>query len=1473
MVALLAVAVAVGVGALARSGGSDVAYAVDETTDAGGSSAEESSSSVVTHEVAGEWSDLGDAVTITYDGEAAGGAVAGSYTISQDAVAAYVESQGLITEGSDGYVAGELLAACLSEGDILSLEGSDELARSVEASLAELEDVIDGLATSGTGNTSEFEYALATGVDGGEASQVTYTALTELVEVTDEEGNVVYDEEGNALTTERAVTDGDGNPTYSVTVTNVTATQTYDAYSYSYETSYNDDAAYVITGYDCALALQGDDGLLVPSDENGWSVSAGGLTLTCSDGTYTVWASSDLGEGIALVAVVTEVDYVVSYSCSILVTTTTQPMLWTGTFTWTTTEGADGTPITSDGTGEDAPITAESFAEVWGDYAWSCEQLATTTQEEGDATSEGPQVSRTEGGSVAVSCAVSGATAATGVVTSVDAWASLSIPATLDDVGSLAYAGDDYVVEALTGLSGLTATVQASDCITATVGLSVAGELETFTLTLEPEHHTDDDVTVTITYAYPNGRTAGTTTVTVKGVAKARISGLSIDEQPFRLEAAQADEVLVLANEAVLQAVSAVATQEGDAVPTSDYYSAVSLVSYDGQGSVSQTVGLVFVVNDAAASEYDDFEVADAGSVTVAAIQSVAWSQTDIVLSATNGTSSVTVTSENASTQWVNSVPTVSSGTYELAYRTSAVPTDASGFDANGSCLDVGDGVHTVTMYALDSDGVVCKVTGISYMLDTLVPTLVSVSVGSDGSRSLADTLFGHESTTVELVVVDYADGAATATTDEVSTVASGVVASSVAVTYDDAESGTSGIAAALSVDGALYSFVIDGDEDVEVDDITVTATDVAGNTLVATANEASEIPVEYLRLVNESSGPSLTATWDTSAATNGSYYRTGRTLTLTVTEAFFDYTIAYHNDQVVLTVEQDGVTVIAVHPSDFSQTADNTWSCTLSFTEDGEYVVSDIVVSDIVGHSATAEGDAFTIDTTAPELTVSFDDEDVTDAAADPTTGLVYYSASRTATITVVDANFDASLVVVEHTADPGNGTEVGTVVEGSWVTSGNVSTLTVTFPGEGVYSLSVSGTDCAGNAMASYSSVEFVVDTRAPEVSVTGVADATAYVGSAALAVEVSDANLDPSTMIEVTKVGYPSSIAVVADATTNPYVSTVVATATTMSVSWASPAEVLANDGVYTLTVCATDRAGNVTSEVVTWSVNRYGSTYVIHDETGAMIGLYVRPDEVGDVIVSEINASGLDTGQTSVDLTLDTTTTTLVAGTDYTTDELVTDGWHEYVYTVGRSAFLSDGDYSVLFYSVDLAGNSSLSTMDGKNAEDLVSAAEVYFTVDGTSPTANFTDEVTTVDEGPYVATIVLEDNYALASAVIRVNGETYDSLDLEGAGSTYTYTLELAESDEAYHIEVLVYDEAGNSNESSPLARTITVGATAADEVVAQAVTGSDVDAVQVPLALVVATVLLLLAAVGLLVLWGRRTRERRGPARVPRTGA
>ena len=44
----------------------------------------------------------------------------------------------------------------------------------------------------------------------------------------------------------------------------------------------------------------------------------------------------------------------------------------------------------------------------------------------------------------------------------------------------------------------------------------------------------------------------------------------------------------------------------------------------------------------------------------------------------------------------------------------------------------------------------------------------------------------------------------------------------------------------------------------------------------------------------------------------------------------------------------------------------------------------------------------------------------------------------------------------------------------------------------------------------------------------------------------------------------------------------------------------AEVLENDGIYNFTVELSDKAGNSTSKSVTFSVNRFGSTFKASDE---------------------------------------------------------------------------------------------------------------------------------------------------------------------------------------------------------------------------------------------------------------------------------
>ena len=226
-------------------------------------------------------------------------------------------------------------------------------------------------------------------------------------------------------------------------------------------------------------------------------------------------------------------------------------------------------------------------------------------------------------------------------------------------------------------------------------------------------------------------------------------------------------------------------------------------------------------------------------------------------------------------------------------------------------------------------------------------------------------------------------------------------------------------------------------------------------------------------------------------------------------------------------------------------------------------------------------------------------------------------------------------------------------------------------------------------------------MIDTIKPKIDIQNVVNRTAYAGEVAPTAAVHDTNLADGTSIEVSKISYPLS-----KDDPNPYAGAAINTsATDKSVSYLNPAKTKGNDGVYTLTVQAIDLAGNTESEAVTWSVNRFGSTYVISDNTGKMLDQYLKSSKTTDVKVTEINPSGLDDNKTSVELTRDTKNTTLKSGDNYTTDANTASGWSEYNYTVSKSNYDKDGAYRVLFHSEDAAGNSSENTMEGKNAKKL------------------------------------------------------------------------------------------------------------------------------------------------------------------------
>lgn len=123
-------------------------------------------------------------------------------------------------------------------------------------------------------------------------------------------------------------------------------------------------------------------------------------------------------------------------------------------------------------------------------------------------------------------------------------------------------------------------------------------------------------------------------------------------------------------------------------------------------------------------------------------------------------------------------------------------------------------------------------------------------------------------------------------------------------------------------------------------------------------------------------------------------------------------------------------------------------------------------------------------VDTKKPEIAVAYDDK------IKPVKSSCYDTA-RTATITITEANFDASKVNVAIAAKNISGKAVSKENEASissWETDktdASIHTATVTFPGNAVYTLDISGEDIAGNKSNPYGQDKFTVDHSAPKTS----------------------------------------------------------------------------------------------------------------------------------------------------------------------------------------------------------------------------------------------------------------------------------------------------------------------------------------------------------------------------------------------------
>lgn len=560
---------------------------------------------------------------------------------------------------------------------------------------------------------------------------------------------------------------------------------------------------------------------------------------------------------------------------------------------------------------------------------------------------------------------------------------------------------------------------------------------------------------------------------------------------------------------------------------------------------------------------------------------------------------------------------------------------------------------------------------------------------------------------------------------------------------------------------------------------VNVKLTDRAGNT------SENSLPGNSLTFSVDNTAPIVTVTYDDdkSPADNGfpTFYKAPRTATITVTERNFDPNAvqldikSVHSDKNI--PDTSSLEWTAHRVNETYRTDEDTHTATITFEADDDYTLAVASCKDLAGRecaSFTYEGKSdptlFTIDKTAPTVTVSYDNNASMNGN--------YFKANRIATITVTEHNFDAGRVTVN-----GNATDNGASAAFPglvWTSdNGDIHTATIHYAADAHYTFSIDITDKAGNTISNQAQAEFYVDKTAPTLEITGVADRSANNGTVAPIINFMDTNFDADavtytlTGVNNGTVTYPASKADVANGQT---------------VSFADFERVQNVDDIYTLTATITDKAGNETTKTITFSANRFGSVYDL-DGLKNMLGKYLRNEE--DVVFTEVNVDSLNKSETKLKITKNGTPRDLVEGVDYTVLETGGSGlWSRYRYTINKALFTDDGRYSISVYTVDAAGNINENIDETKKAE-------ISFGVDKTNPVIVPIDFESGVQYPVEVKTVSLEikDNLVLDSVKIYLN-----DVEVQYENSGETYTFDIPEMNEKQNVRIVAVDAAGNAYE-------------------------------------------------------------------------
>ncbi|MDO5131875.1 MAG: hypothetical protein Q4D81_02700 [Eubacteriales bacterium] len=506
--------------------------------------------------------------------------------------------------------------------------------------------------------------------------------------------------------------------------------------------------------------------------------------------------------------------------------------------------------------------------------------------------------------------------------------------------------------------------------------------------------------------------------------------------------------------------------------------------------------------------------------------------------------------------------------------------------------------------------------------------------------------------------------------------------------------------------------------------EIIVTASDNAGNTREARYYFGIDV-----------TAPAIAVEYDNNNALNGEYFKDPRVATVTVTERNFD------SSKFRISTESGASVSGWSHTGNGGSGDRDQWTTKVTFARDGNYTLT-VSGEDMVGNRADAGGIVyrgaaprkFTIDRTMPSVTVTYDNNDVRNEK--------YYKAARTAVIRVNDMNFAGMNDILVQSG--GGGSAPASVTF-------NGDAAAIHFEEDGVYMFNGSVTDKAGNRTEIPVQTEFIIDTKKPVLifedekpfKLQG-ADAGRPGGLPVNGQFFSGEDFVPAVTVMDRNCSVSAEDAVfeiIGTKAWNHYLARAKmreddSTKFDMEFGAAVFRVEEKIDDVYHVRASARDLAGNESGTVeFDFSINRFGSSYrAADDSTFDFIRNVYYHNRAQDLVIHEYNTNAIKKGSSCVEVMKDGNTATvrkLTPGTDYDfkedSDFGSRKGGRIYKYTIHKSVFEEEGDYSVIITSEDEAGhrNTTSRVHRGVEAETgetklFVDAFPIEFVIDRTPP---------------------------------------------------------------------------------------------------------------------------------------------------------